>query len=84
MGRPPLVPGEGLVLLGENSIHTFFMRFPIDVLYLDGDRQVMRLQRAMPPWRIGPLVRGCRYIVELPPGTLERTGTEVGDSILLD
>ena len=84
MGRPPLAPGEGLVLFGDNSIHTFFMRFPIDVLYLGVDGQVMRLQRAMPPWRIGPVVRGCRQIVELPPGTIERTVTAVGDSILLD
>lgn len=84
MGRPPLAPGEGLVLFGENSIHTFFMRFPIDVLYLDGDRQVIRLQRAMSPWRIGPVVRGCREIVELPPHIIERTGTAVGDSIRLE
>lgn len=60
------------------------MRFPIDVLYLDGDRRVLRLQRAMPPWRVGPVVRGCRYIVELPPGTIDRTETAVGDSILLE
>lgn len=84
MGQPPLEPDEGLVLFGESSIHTFFMRFPIDILYLDGDGRVLRVARAMPPWRVGPVVRGCRTIVELPPGTIERTQTAVGDSILLE
>lgn len=60
------------------------MRFPIDVLYVNGNGRVVRLERAMPPWRIGPFVRGCRQVVELPPGTIDRTGTAVGDSILLE
>lgn len=84
MFRPGLARGEALVLLGDNSIHTFFMRFPIDVLYLDRDGRVLRLAEAMPPWRIGPVVGGCRAIVELPPGTLRATQTAVGDVIVLD
>jgi len=84
MGKPSLPAGEGLVLFGDNSIHTFFMRFPIDVLYLDGEQCVMRLQEAMPPWKVGPLVRGCRFIVELPPGTIRESRTAVGNSIALE
>jgi uncharacterized membrane protein (UPF0127 family) len=83
MGKPVLRPGEGLVLFGDNSIHTFFMRFPIDVLYLDGERRVLRLQEAMPPWKVGPMVRSCRTIVELPPGTIQSAQTSVGDIISL-
>ena len=84
MGRPSLPAGEGLVLFGDSSIHMFFMRFPIDVLYLDAELRVLRQQEAMPPWTIGPLVRGCRYIVELPPGTIRDSRTTVGDSIALE
>lgn len=84
MGKPSLPLGEGLLLFGDNSIHTFFMRFPIDVLYLDGELRVVRLQESMPPWKIGPLVRGCRCIVELPPGVIRDTRTSVGDSITLE
>jgi len=84
MGQPSLPPGEGLVLFGDNSIHMFFMRFPIDVLYLDGERRIIRLDEAMQPWRVGPMVRGCRCIVELPAGTIQNTQTAVGDQILLE
>jgi len=84
MGKPSLPPGEGLVLFGDNSIHTFFMRFPIDVLYLDAEQRVIKLQEAMPPWKIGPLVRGCRFIVELPPGTIRDSRTAVGYIIALE
>jgi uncharacterized membrane protein (UPF0127 family) len=84
MGRPFLPAGEGLVLFGDNSIHSFFMRFPIDVLYIDGENSVIRLTRGMRPWRVGPLVRGCCVIVELSPGVIEATGTDSGDRILLE
>lgn len=83
MFRPGLPAGDALVLVGDNSIHTFFMRFPIDVLYLDRDGRVLRLDEAMPPWRVGPVVGGCRYIVELPPGTIRATQTTVGDLVSL-
>jgi uncharacterized membrane protein (UPF0127 family) len=82
MFRKELPEGEALLLEPESSIHTFFMRFPIDVLYLDRSYQVLRADAAMPPNRIGPLVtRGCHAVLELPPGTIAATRTEVGDQI---
>lgn len=83
MFQKALAEGQALVLVGDSSIHTFFMRFPIDVLYLDREGRVLRAQDSMRPWQLGPLVRGCRYIVELPPATIRRTQTEVGDLIAL-
>ncbi len=84
MGRASLAQGEALLLEPESSIHTFFMRFPLDVLYLDRAYRVLRADRAMPPSRIGPVyTRGCRAILELPPGTIEATLTEVGDQVKL-
>ena len=84
MGRPNLSPGEGLVLFGDNSIHMFFMRFPIDVLYLDTDSRIIRLDESLRPWRVGPMVRGCQCIVELPAGTIQSTQTAIADQILLE
>lgn len=83
MGRPSLAAGEGLILKGEKNIHTFFMKFPIDVLYIDRGWRVVRLDKAMPPNRIGPFVPRSFYVVELPEGVIEKTGTNVGDQLAL-
>lgn len=85
MFRSALPVGTGLVIDPCSSIHTFWMRFPIDVLYVDKDCTVLRADRAMKPWRIGPLiVRHGRLVIELPAGTIERTGTEPGDHLRLE
>lgn len=68
MFRRRLDAQEGLLLRPCNSVHTFFMRFPIDVVYLDRDGQVLRVTPAMAPWRVGPLVRGAKQVLELPAG----------------
>src|SRR6185436_16519042 len=74
---------DGLVLEHCNSIHTFFMRMPIDVVYLDRDGQVLRADEAMRPWRIGPLVWRAKRVLELPAGAVARSETRVGDRLRL-
>lgn len=89
MGRAALPAGEGLWLPGENGIHMLFMRFPIDVLFVapppgggDGPRRVVALRRAVPPWRgVVWWVGGAKGVLELPVGTIDRSGTVVGDAI---
>jgi hypothetical protein len=76
MGVAGLAPGEGLLILPCNSIHTHFMRFPIDVLYVSRGLAVVHVDRAMAPWRFGRIHRQARFVVELPAGAAE--GTEVG------
>jgi uncharacterized membrane protein (UPF0127 family) len=83
LGRSSLEAGEGLVLKGEKSIHTFFMKFSIDVIYVDQGWRVLRLDTAMPPYRIGPLVPQSAYVVELPVGVIKSTKTRVGDQLVL-
>lgn len=85
MFQEDLPDGGGLLLEPESSIHTFFMRFPIDVLYLDRAWRVLRADGAMAPNRVGPVVtRGCHAILELPAGVIGRTGTQVGDQLEVD
>lgn len=84
MGKRELSEGFGLLLKNESAIHTFGMRVPIDVVYLDAHDRVVRLTLGMPPARVGPLVRGVRNVLELPVGTLARTNTQTGDQLLLD
>lgn len=81
IGRRPLKPGEGLLILPCRSVHTHFMRFPIDVLYLDGSQQVVGIDRDLKPWRFGRIHPGARLVVELPAGTASATGTQVGDQL---
>jgi uncharacterized membrane protein (UPF0127 family) len=84
MLRRSFPDGSALVIDPCSSIHMFFMRFPIDVLYLDRHDRVVRAQRGIKPWRAGPLwTRGAKYVIELPVGTIERTLTDVGDQISL-
>ncbi len=89
MGRPPLPPGSGLWIAGTNGIHMFFMRFPIDAVFLsrpaaDGRRRVVGLRRAVPPWTgLVPLIRGADGVLELPVGTIDGSATQLGDEVLI-
>lgn len=63
------------------SIHTFFMKFPIDVLYLDGENNIVGIEENLAPGKIGKKVKKARTVVELPKGQISKTETEVGHSI---
>lgn len=84
IGHPPLADGEGLLLRPERSIHTFLMRFPIDVVYLDAHNGIVGLTKAMPPQRLGPWIRGTQAVLELPAGTVARLGIAVGDRLEIE
>jgi uncharacterized membrane protein (UPF0127 family) len=85
MGRTTLPASYALIIYPEWSIHTFFMRIPIDVLFVDRDNRVLGLRRAMPPSRpfagVAPW-RG-RYVIEMPAGVIDATGTAIGDQLVL-
>ena len=81
VGARPLQPGEGLLIMPCSSVHTHFMSFPIDVVFVDRDQRVVAIDAEMAPWRFGRLHRGVRFVIELPPGTARATGTEVGDQL---
>ena len=89
MGRASLPVGDGLWLPGENGIHMLFMRFPIDVVFVSpptdgpsGQRRVLSIRQALPPWRgVVWRVGGAKGVLELPIGTIDQSGTAVGDEI---
>ena len=72
--------GEGLLLDRCYGIHTFGMRFPIDVLFLDKDLRVIRAVKALPPFRTC-VVRKAVYVLEVPVGALDASRTVEGDQI---
>ena len=84
LNRSSLEPGEGLLLKPGSSVHCFFMRFTIDVAFLDRDGKVVKLYHSMKPWRASSVVRGAKQALELPEGTLRETDTQVGDVLLLE
>lgn len=85
MGRVALPASYALIIYPESSIHTFFMRVPIDVLFVDRNDRVIGLREAMPPSRpfagVAPW-RG-RYVIEMPAGVIAATSTALGDQLVL-
>jgi uncharacterized membrane protein (UPF0127 family) len=77
LGRSSLGDGEGLLLRPAGSIHTAFMRFPIDAVFLGADMRVLRVETNLRPWRMAAQ-RGARAVVELPAGAAEGMGLAVG------
>ena len=71
-----------MLLRPASSIHTFFMRFPIDAVFLDEELRVLRVAPALGPWR-AVARRGARAVLELPAGTCERRGVREGDQLVL-
>jgi uncharacterized membrane protein (UPF0127 family) len=82
IGRKRIDPGFALCLR-TNGIHTFFMRFAIDVLFLDEDGTALRVVPGLRPWRIAGPVRRARTVVEAPSGLLAAQGVEVGKRYVL-
>lgn len=78
LGSDPLAPGEALVLRPCRQVHTFGMRFPIEVAFVDGSSVVLAVLR-MRPGRLSRVAWRAAATVELPAGTLERTITLPGD-----
>lgn len=73
LGRSALDPEEALVISSCGSIHTFGMRFPIDVIFLDRGGRCLHVARDLRPGHIGPLVRGARTVIELAAGRVGET-----------
>ena len=80
LGRQSLSDGEGLVIAPSQGIHTFGMRFPIDVIGVARDGRVVKIRGAVPPRRLVFALRAAA-MVELPAGTADRTGLAVGDTL---
>ncbi|WP_281884269.1 DUF192 domain-containing protein [Paenibacillus sp. YYML68] len=77
-----LPEGCGLLLRPCRSVHTFLMKYAIDVVHLDEEERIVGLEHELRPGRIGAVFAGTRSVVELPAGTLRRSGgIEVGQTV---
>ena len=80
LGRSGLSSGEGLLLRPAGSVHTAFMKFAIDVVFLDRDLRVLKVVPELVPWRTAAC-RGARAVLELPAGEASRRGLRSGVSL---
>lgn len=78
LGRDGLGPGEGLWIVPCESVHTFGMRFPIDLIYLDRKKRVRKVRCVMPAWRLSACL-SAHSVIELPAGAVRASKTERGD-----
>ena len=77
-----LPEGTCLIIAPSNAIHTFFMRFAIDIAFVTKAGIAVKLRAAVPPWRLAGALRAYA-VIELPAGTFEKTGTRQGDRLIV-
>ena len=80
LGRESLLPGEGLWIKPCESVHTFFMRFAIDLVYLDRNLRVKKVRNSVRPWRVSACF-SAHSVLELPVGTIRSSQTQRGDTV---
>jgi uncharacterized protein len=80
MGWKHLNQGEGLLLRPTFSIHTAFVRFPIDAVFLDKEMKVVSIRRELRPWRFAG-AREAKSVLELAAGECRRLGLQTGDRL---
>lgn len=76
-----LPEGSALYLSPCRSIHTYFMKYPIDVVYLSENHEVLAFEHQLHPNKLGQMQKGTKIVLELPVGTIEASGTKVGHII---
>jgi uncharacterized protein len=81
LGRPPLTPGEGLLLIPSQGVHMMGMRYPLDVVLADPSWRVVAVYPELCPWDRTAVHWGARYALEVPAGTLRAVPTQVGDHL---
>jgi len=89
LGRDGLTPGHGMLFVRGRLepfmwMHMFFMRFAIDIVFLDRHNTVVRISHTLRPWRLSRIVFGASKAIELEAGAALRSDTRVGDSIAFE
>jgi len=83
LGFKSLNKNQAMILRPSNSVHTFFMRFPIDVLFVDKNNRVVRMVKHMDPFKATTLCLKSKFVIELPIGVIDSTQTSLGDILQL-
>ncbi len=81
LGRSSLERGKGLHIIPCNNIHSLFMKFSFDAIFIDKKNKVKNLSEKIPPWTWAKFCFSANSVIELPAGTISETGTEIEDEL---
>ena len=81
MGTASLSRGSALLISPCKQVHTFFMRYSLDIVFLDESHYIVHLVNSLPPFRISPYIKKSKKVLELPARTIEEYELKVGDKI---
>ena len=84
LGSSDLPAGDGMWIRPCRQVHMFGMRYAIDVVFLDESNRVVGLTEELRPWKISPLVKAATSVLELPAGTIARTGLQTGQLLTIE
>jgi uncharacterized membrane protein (UPF0127 family) len=84
LGKPGLNPGDGLLIIPSQAVHTIGMRFAIDVVFVGRNWRVVHVTAGMTPYRITAIHWRSSFVIELPTGVVAETQTHVGDQLVLE
>ena len=82
LGRPAPEPGEGLLIVPCRGVHMYGMKYPLDLVFLDEGGTVVHVRPDLQPGTRTGLIKGSHYALEIPTGTIEASGTRVGDKLV--
>lgn len=82
MFQESMEPFDGLYIPWSKSVHNFFVQFPIDVVFINGENQIVKILRNFRPWQISGIYLRARHVIELPAGTVDSSISE-GDYLKL-
>jgi len=74
---------DAIILKPCNSVHTMLMRYPIDIIFIGKDNQVLHCCHNLAPGRLSPVIRGAKAVAELPTGTVGYSDTSIGDRLYI-
>ena len=81
IGHAPLNPGEGMLISPCSGVHCMFMSFPIDVIFVNKQWQIVHIEDSMLPWKVGRPISGASFVIETAAGHARATKTSVGDQL---
>jgi uncharacterized membrane protein (UPF0127 family) len=82
LGRDCLADGQGLLFRGCSSLHTFFLQFPVDIVFLDKQGKVLKSARDVKPFKVVMAPFRAYYALELPVGAIDGSATRIGDRVI--